>query len=132
MERIGSGIRFMLDETKRMGHPSPQFKQTSEFVVTFYKAPDLAAPKPQKQGTLWTEYAEEKPVAQTQMVLNAQETRLTKAMQYVQEHGSIANKVYRELTGVSDRTATRDLETLVERGRLRSIGKRRSRHYEPS
>ena len=134
MERIGSGIRFMLDETKRIGHSPPQFKETSEFVITFYKAPDLVAPvlKPQQRETLWSEYEDQKPDVQTQLVLNAQETRLTKAMKYVQEHGSIANKTYRELTGVSDRTATRDLETLVERGRLRSIGKRRSRHYEPS
>src|SRR5947208_3652359 len=25
MERLGSGIRFMLDETKRLGLPAPQF-----------------------------------------------------------------------------------------------------------
>lgn len=38
MERIGSGIRFMLDETKRMGLPAPEFRETSEFIVTFHKA----------------------------------------------------------------------------------------------
>jgi predicted HTH transcriptional regulator len=43
MERIGSGIRFMLDETKRMGLPASQFRETSEFVVTFQQSPALSA-----------------------------------------------------------------------------------------
>src|SRR5437660_7207466 len=41
MERLGSGIRFMLDETKRMRLPAPQFRETGEFIVTFRKAPAL-------------------------------------------------------------------------------------------
>src|SRR5437773_5727110 len=55
MERIGSGIRFMLDETKRLGLPAPQFRETSEFIVTFHKAPALLTPHEQlqSQGTLW-------------------------------------------------------------------------------
>jgi len=51
------------------------------------------------------------------------------AMQYVQEHGVITNTVYRELTGVSEATARRDLEALVERGALRGMGKTRGRQY---
>lgn len=51
------------------------------------------------------------------------------ALRYVHEHGSISNQQYRELTGVSDRTALRDLEALVMRGVLRTIGKRRGRRY---
>ena len=57
MERIGSGIRFMLDETKRMGLPTPQFRETGEFIVTFRKAA-LFDPPPaqsQEQTTLWGE-----------------------------------------------------------------------------
>ncbi len=65
-------------------------------------------------------------------MLNAFEGRLAKAMQYVHEHGFITNMIYRELTGASERTATRDLELLVERGRLRGMGKRRARRYELS
>lgn len=57
MERIGSGIRFMLDETKHLGLPQPQFRETGEVIVTFYKALDLMPPQtqPQKQVTLWEE-----------------------------------------------------------------------------
>src|SRR5256884_9161179 len=56
MEQIGSGVRFMLDETKRLELPAPQFRGTSEFIVTFQKAPALRTPEPplQYQGkTLW-------------------------------------------------------------------------------
>src|SRR5207248_2665973 len=59
MEQIGSGVRFMLDETKRMELPAPQFREMSEFMVTFHKAPALRTPEPQLQpqgGTLWEEH----------------------------------------------------------------------------
>ncbi len=61
MEQIGSGIRFMLDETKRLGLPTPQFRETSEFVVTFEKAAALSASpsRPQQTGTLWGEEDEQ-------------------------------------------------------------------------
>lgn len=54
MERLGSGIRFMLDETKRVGLPAPQFREMNEFVVTFQKAPALRSPQeqPEYKGTL--------------------------------------------------------------------------------
>jgi ATP-dependent DNA helicase RecG len=51
------------------------------------------------------------------------------AVGYVQEYGFITNSIYRQLTGTSDRTAHRDLETLVERGRLKGIGQRAARRY---
>lgn len=132
MERIGSGIRFMLDETKRMELPVPDFKEMNEFVVTFAQAPALAVPRSQFQqqysGTLWGDDEQLLPGVPAEN-LSVQEDRLVRAMVYVREHGSITNAVYRELLGVSDRTATRNLETLVERGRLRGLGKRRARRY---
>jgi len=57
------------------------------------------------------------------------EHRLTKAVEYVQKYGYITNSIYRQLTGVSDRTAHRDLETLIERGRLKGTGQRAARRY---
>ena len=63
------------------------------------------------------------------MLPDEREIRLVKAMNFVHEHGSITNKVYSELTGASDRTAHRDLEMLVERGRLKGIGQRAARRY---
>jgi ATP-dependent DNA helicase RecG len=55
---------------------------------------------------------------------------MQQAMHYIREHGVITNTVYRELTGVSEATARRDLEALVERGALRGTGKTRGRQYQ--
>ncbi len=137
MERLGSGIRFMLDETARLGLPAPTFRETGEFVVTFQKAPALLSPTPQpsvayKAETLWSEGVQTQ--AQPEIVIQNRQTeqreqRLVKAVSYVHEHGFITNAIYRQLAGVSDRTATRDLETLVERGRLKGTGQRAARRY---
>jgi ATP-dependent DNA helicase RecG len=131
MERIGSGIRFMLDETKRMGLPTPQFRETGEFIVTFHKAPALMPPtgQPQERATLWEDDEPAQPEVPGQNLPDERESRLIKAMKYVHEHGVITNKAYRALTGSSDRTAHRDLELLVERGRLKGVGQRAARRY---
>jgi len=134
MERIGSGIRFMFDETKRMGLPPPEFKEMDEFVVTFWRAPALAAPQPQSQQprfkeTLWDEDEHLQPVVAEVHLPDEQEQRLIKAVQYVNERGFITNAAYRELTSVSDRTAHRDLEVLVERGSLKGVGQKSARRY---
>src|SRR5256884_7001433 len=82
MERIGSGIRFMLDETKRMGLPAPQFRETSEFIVTFHKAPALLPPQEQlqPQGTLWGSDEPVRPKVPVQTLPDERESRLIKAM----------------------------------------------------
>lgn len=131
MERLGSGIRFMLDETRRTGLPAPQFREMNEFVVTFRKAPALLSPQPQPQktGTLWEEDEDAQPEIIAQNRSDQREYRLTKAMEYVQTYGFITNSIYRELTGVPDRTAFRDLEILIERGRLKSTGQKAARRY---
>ncbi len=41
----------------------------------------------------------------------------------------ITNSIYRQLANIPDRTAHRDLETLVERGRLKGEGQRAARRY---
>jgi predicted HTH transcriptional regulator len=130
MEQIGSGIRYMLDETKRLGLPPPEFREMNEFVVTFRAAPALQPRQEQAQyqGTLWRE-EEPLPSLPAESVPGNLEGRLVKAVSYVYEHGFITNKIYRSLTGVSERTARRDLEVLEERGRLKALGKRRARQY---
>jgi len=131
MERLGSGIRFMLDETRRLGLPGPQFREMGEFIVTFQKAPALMSPRPQPQyaGTLWGDGEDARPEILSQEQSDQRERRLTKAVEYVQKYGFITNSIYRQLTGVSDRTAHRDLETLIERGRLKGTGQRAARRY---
>jgi ATP-dependent DNA helicase RecG len=124
MERIGSGIRLMLYEMRKMGLSDPQFKETGEFVVIFRKAPVEPA-KDERQAI----------DSGTQLGVGIsglpdQNSKFELAMRYVHEHGSITNREYRELTGVSDRSALRDLEILVGRGVLQAVGKRRGRYYE--
>jgi len=112
----------MLDETKRLGLPRPQFREMNEFVVSFRKVPALMSPQrqPQYTGTLW----EEQEVVQHEILSQNQsdqkKRRLTQAVEYVQKYDFITNSIYRQLTGVSDRTAHRDLETLLERGKLKA------------
>ena len=133
MERLGSGIRFMLDETKHMGLPGPQFREMGEFIVSFQKAPALLSPPqpaPYKEETLWGDDEDiQAEIAIQNRQSEQREQRLTKAVEYVHQHGFITNGIYRKLTGVSDRTALRDLETLVERGRLKGTGQRAARRY---
>jgi ATP-dependent DNA helicase RecG len=130
MERIGSGIRLMLEETKRMGLPPPQFREMSEFVVTFFKAPVTAPARASSSGeTLWDTETRQPDIPAGEPLLLEQERRMQQAMQFVREQGVITNTVYRELTSVSEATARRDLEALVERGALRGTGKTRGRQY---
>lgn len=137
MERIGSGIRLMLNATKRMGLPAPQFREMGEFIVTFRKAPldssqsdslPLEENKPQQL------VLDVLPVTTPQFspgttALPDVDKRRAMAMRYVQEHGSITNRDYRELTGVSEQTANRDLEALVVQGGLTRVGEKRGRRY---
>ena len=62
--------------------------------------------------------------------VNDQESRFGIIMSYVHEHGSITTRQCYELTGISERTAFRDLEDLVARGALKSVGKTRGRVYK--
>ena len=85
--------------------------------------------QPPERATLWEDYGPAQPEAPVRNLPDERESRLIKAMDYVHKHGVITNKAYRELTGASDRTAHRDLELLVERGRLKGIGQRAARRY---
>ena len=49
--------------------------------------------------------------------------RQQKAIDYIRKNGSITNKIYQELTGVSKRTVLYDLQEMVEKGILQKTGK---------
>lgn len=38
MERVGSGISFMIDQMRQLGRPDPQFRDQGEFVVIFFRS----------------------------------------------------------------------------------------------
>ena len=88
--------------------PEPDFRsEKGRFEVIFYKDP----------------YTEER---LREMGLNE---RQVKAVLYVKEKGSITNREFRELTGLSDEAARKDLVELTEKRLLRVAGKGRSTHY---
>jgi len=63
---------------------------------------------------------------------NALSDRMEKAIHYFKKkkgRDKITNDIYQELTGVSDSTATRDLEKLEELGFLERKGKTRGVYY---
>lgn len=49
------------------------------------------------------------------------EDRQRKAILYIGEHGSISNTQYRELAGVSKRTATGDLQELMKKNSYKNL-----------
>jgi ATP-dependent DNA helicase RecG len=110
IEELGLGIDRMIEEMVQSGHPPPEF-QTSphSFTVKLSNARKRAAvPR-------WTRNMNE---------------RQSKAIAYVNEHGSISNREYRTICpGVSSETLRLDLSDLVERGLLLKIGSKKGTHY---
>jgi predicted HTH transcriptional regulator len=49
MERVGSGIRFMIDQMRELGRPDPQFRERNEFLVTFFREESPAGGENKKQ-----------------------------------------------------------------------------------
>ncbi|HEX2915205.1 MAG TPA: ATP-binding protein [Chloroflexia bacterium] len=135
MERAGLGTRLMLHEMKQSGLPEPEFRELSEFVVTFWRAPradssSVSKDVPQPVTVLrQTQVEVTQPRVIIRTVLESQEKRFELALQLVKEYGKLRSGDYQKLTGVSEATATRDLETLVKRGALAAHGERRGRYY---
>lgn len=103
IEQYGSGTVRMVEWMKEAGLPEPEYKEEmGGFSVYFYK--DI--------------YTEEN---LRKMGLNE---RQIKAVMYVKEKGKITNKEYQELLDVSKRTATNDMEELVQKKLFEKIGTR--------
>ena len=97
----GTGTTRIIELCRAQGLPEPEFRNyQGGFLVTLSKDP----------------YTPERLQA---IGLNE---RQIKAVLYVKERGRITNREYQELTGVSKRTATRDLEELLEKGVFERLG----------
>jgi ATP-dependent DNA helicase RecG len=110
IEELGLGIDRMIEDMVQAGHPPPEFQTTPHsFTVKLSNARQRAAvPR-------WTRSMNE---------------RQTKAITYVNEHGSISNREYRSICpSVSSETLRLDLLDLVERGLLLKIGSKKGTHY---
>lgn len=156
MERVGSGIRFMINQMLTLNLPEPEFKEQGEFVITFYKRPEAVtisdyskngnkfvaqtqSEQPNYAANVRTAYVDAGNLAEeTSATASAKQVptnlfssaeRRQMAMEYVRQNGSISHKQYRELTGAAETTAIRDLEALIANGSLRKVGSGPKRRY---
>ena len=110
VESWGRGIEKMTEQCIAAGLPMPVItNKGSDFWITFrkdiYNALDLGL-----------------------LGLN---DRQIKAVLYVKEKGKITNLEYLEINqGITDRTALRDFDSLIEKGVFQRIGEKKSTYYE--
>lgn len=108
IEQWGSGISKMLNLCSLAGIPEPHFEEyQSGFLVEFRK-------------NIYTE--------EYLRSLGLNERQIN-AITFLKEKGKISNKGYRELSGLSDEGARKDLNELIEKNIVESRGKGRSIHY---
>ncbi len=110
IEELGLGVDRMIEEMTQAGHPPPRFRATPySFTVTLSNLV-VRAPVP-----AWARSMNE---------------RQAKALAYIQEHGRITNREYRQLCPeVSAETLRLDLADLVKRGILLKVGAKRGTYY---
>lgn len=114
IERLGTGIRRMALAMEKHGLPRPQFEEVgSEFRVRLM-GPGERFMEEVTARPAWGEGLNERQI---------------EAVLYVGEHGRITNREYRDLTGVSRRWATKELQELVDVGILAVRGTGRAIHY---
>jgi ATP-dependent DNA helicase RecG len=101
IERVGSGTQTIIELCKDAGLPEPQFEQRGGFFVV----------------TLWRDWLTAE--AMEKLDLNDRQKR---AVAIIKAQGKITNREYREQTGVIIRTASRDLEELVNKGVFKKMG----------
>ena len=111
IERWGSGIQKILDECSAAGMPEPTFDE--------------------KQGALWVAFAHGL-AAEEHPLLSGLNERQKQVLRFIKEHGSITNREYRQLIGLSDESARRELKELVAKGILYVEGSGRNVRYIPT
>ncbi|GHV71118.1 ATP-dependent DNA helicase [Bacteroidia bacterium] len=105
----GSGIMKIVNSCKAAGLPTPTLEEDmGGFMVKLFKD-RFTEEQLQKLG------------------LN---DRQIKAVLYVKEKGKITNSDYQEINNISERTASRDLEELFQKGIFERIGESKSTYYK--
>ena len=110
IEELGLGIDRMIEDMVQAGHPTPVFRAT-----------------PYSFTVILQNVRERRAVPRWEMHMNERQMR---ALQYLQEHGRITNRDYRELCpDVSAETIRLDLSDLVDKGVLMKIGDKKGTFY---
>ena len=105
----GRGTIKIMEACKNANLPEPEFKELS--------------------GGFLSELFKDRFSVENLQKLNLNE-RQTKAILFIRGKHSISNSEYIELCSVSDRTALRDLDDLVEKGILQRIGEKKGSKYQ--
>ena len=101
IEKYGTGTLMMIRQSVEHALPEPDFAQgAGEFSVT-----------------IWRDWL----TAETLAAMKLNDRQLV-AVGLLKTKREISNKQYQQMTRVTDRTALRDLESLVEKGVLRKVG----------
>lgn len=108
IEKYGTGTLMMIRECIAHELPEPDFVQRGGEFTT----------------VIWRDWLTDQVLAG--YGLNA---RQLKAVAYLKVNGSIASSGYQQLTGVTPKTAARDLSGLVENGIAERRGEKRASHY---
>lgn len=101
IEKWGYGTVRIVEQCRRNGLPEPDFEQTGNTIAI----------------TLYRNMLSEECLKKLNLNRRQKET-----IRQLKETGSIKNRHYRNLHGVSERTATRDLHSLVSWGVLETTG----------
>jgi predicted HTH transcriptional regulator len=108
MDQIGTGTLDVIRSFEEKNLPIPDFSElNNQFQVVLYRDP------------FPVEILRQLEISERQL----------KGVFHVKEQGSIDNSSYRDLTGVTRKTASRDLSDLVEKGVFYRRGEKRGTHY---
>ena len=102
IEQWGTGTLRMATALREAGHPPPEFVQSPGGGV---KAIFVSSP-----------------LSEAHLERLGMDERQVLALSHVREHGSINSRKYRDLCGVSRRTAQRDLRGMVDPGLVHAVG----------
>ena len=101
IERIGSGTQTMIELCREVGLPEPQFEQRSGSFVT----------------TLWRVWLTPEVLARYDL-----SDRQARAVGYLKTNQTITNTIYQSEFVASKRTASRDLDEMINMGIIEKIG----------
>jgi len=108
IEKAGTGTLDMIEGCRAAGLPEPDFREDGQHFVL----------------TLWRDWLT--PEVLRDLGLS---DRQMKAVEFVRREGRISRPEHVQLTGMTDKTATRDLTDLVAKKVLRRIGTGRGTYY---
>ncbi len=118
IEQWGKGTNKIIEWCKGHGLKEPDFEESGgSFAVRFPAPENILDLVPEKRGLNLKELA-----------LNERQIEALRVM--VNDEKTMTNAIYREMFKTSDRSASRDLKDLVQKGLVRRKGKRRAAEYE--